>query len=97
MSRLVVAGISLSALFFAGLVVAQTEPAAEGAGVAMVQYEARHHRHRAHRLESNEGKKLFENLKAENDKVMAERTKLEQEIREMQAKANSGDPLSRWP
>ena len=89
MSRLVVTGIGLSALFFAGIVVAQTEPAAKSAGAAMgntriaiidIEYIA---------AESKEGKKLFDNLRAENNKVMAERTKLEQEIREMQAKANS--------
>ncbi len=89
MSRLVVAGISLSALFFAGLVVAQTEPAAEGAGAAMGNTRLAIIDIERIASESNEGKKLFENLKAENDKVMAERTKLEQEIREMQAKANS--------
>lgn len=39
--------------------------------------------------ESQEGKKLFESLKAENDKIMGERAAKEQEIREMQAKLNS--------
>lgn len=39
--------------------------------------------------ESTEGKKLFAQLKAENDKIMEERTKREAEIREMTAKMNS--------
>ena len=39
--------------------------------------------------ESNEGKKLFEQLKAENDKIMEERSRREAEIRDITAKANS--------
>lgn len=39
--------------------------------------------------ESNAGKQLFESLKAENDKIMQERARLEQEIRDMQTKLNS--------
>jgi Skp family chaperone for outer membrane proteins len=39
--------------------------------------------------ESAAGKKLFEALKAENDKVVQERTKREQEIRDMTTKLNS--------
>jgi Skp family chaperone for outer membrane proteins len=39
--------------------------------------------------ESAAGKKLFEALKVENDKVMEERGKREQEIRDMTAKLNS--------
>lgn len=89
MSRLVVAGISACVLLGAGLVVAQTQPAAEGAGAAMGNTRIAVIDIERIAAESNEGKKLFENLKAENDKIMAERQKLEQEIREMQAKANS--------
>lgn len=39
--------------------------------------------------ESNEGKALFEALRAENDKLQAESQRLQQEIRDMQAKLNS--------
>ena len=39
--------------------------------------------------ESNAGKVLFEQLKAENDKIAAERAQKEQEIRDMQAKLTS--------
>jgi Skp family chaperone for outer membrane proteins len=39
--------------------------------------------------ESVAGKQLFESLKAENDKIMEERAKREQEIRDMQTKVNS--------
>ena len=39
--------------------------------------------------ESVAGKQLFDSLKAENDKIMEERAKREQEIRDMQTKVNS--------
>jgi Skp family chaperone for outer membrane proteins len=39
--------------------------------------------------ESKAGKALFESLKVENDKIMEERAKREQELRDMQTKLNS--------
>jgi Skp family chaperone for outer membrane proteins len=89
MSRLVVAGFSACLLLGAGLVVAQTQPSTESPGEAMANTRIAVIDIERIAAESNEGKKLFENLKTENDKIMAQRQKLEQEIREMQAKANS--------
>jgi outer membrane protein len=89
MNRLVVAGMSVSVLFLAGLVVAQTEPAAQGAGAAMGNTRIAIIDIERIASESNEGKEFFDNLKVENKILLAEREKRAQEIGVMQAKANS--------
>jgi outer membrane protein len=80
-----VAGGAVLALFVSGL--AATTAAQTGAPLASTKIAVIDIERIA--AESVAGKQLFDALKAENDKIMEERAKREQEIRDMQTKVNS--------
>jgi Skp family chaperone for outer membrane proteins len=91
MKRIRVASVVALAWLVAGAAgaLAQTEGEGQSAGASLSSTKIAVIDIERIAAESQAGKALFESLKVENDKIMEERAKREQEIRDMQTKLNS--------